>query len=279
MQHAQHRDCESLADLAPRLAAAAAVAREAGRLARRHLADSAGLAIAPKGLQDFVTAADGAVEHLIVERLGAAFPGDAFLGEEHGASAGAADAARLWVIDPIDGTANFMRDLPGWCISIALVADGRAAAGVVYDPVRDELYSGAHGLGAFRDGQPIGVSARTSLEGAVVGLGFSYRRPPSLHVEHVRRLLDAGVEYRRIGSGALGVAYVADGRLDAYIEQHINAWDVLAGLAIVAEAGGWTTDFLAGDGLSAGSAVLATTPALKEAIAAAAGLDAATFRL
>jgi myo-inositol-1(or 4)-monophosphatase len=150
---------------------------------------------------------------------------------------------------------------------------------VIYDPVRDELYTGARGRGARRDGAPIRVSPRTSLEGAVVGLGFSYRRPPSLHVEHVRRLLDAGVEYRRIGSGALGVAYVADGRLDGYIEQHINAWDVLAGLTIVAEAGGWTTDFLAGDGLSTGSAVLATTPALKDALAAAAGLDSATFGL
>jgi myo-inositol-1(or 4)-monophosphatase len=133
--------------------------------------------------------------------------------------------------------------------------------------MQDELYAAARGRGATLDGQPIRVSGIAELRHATVEAGWSPRRPPEDYAELVRRLKVAGTNVRRAGSGTLGLAYVADGRMEAYCELHINSWDALAGLLLVQEAGGWTNDFLADDGLTQGNPVLACTPELARALA------------
>ena len=245
-----------------RLAFASEVVREAGALALASFRN-ASLVVESKGVQDYVTAVDRAVEELIVSRLRAQFPGDDFLGEEGGRRTGRAGSDALWVIDPIDGTTNYAHGLPLWCISVALVYAGEIAFGLIFNPVSDEFYCAVRGQGASCNGQPIRVSSVRSPESARIGVGFSYRCPPALHVRDIGRLLEAHCEYARLGSAALGLAFVADGRFDGYWEPHVNSWDVLAGICLVREAGGWVSDFLADDGLFGGNAILACTPALQ----------------
>lgn len=249
--------------IATRFAFACAAARAGGALALESYRHRSTLAIESKGLQDLVTAADRAVEVMLVERVRTAFPGDVVLGEEGGFSATWNDRAPLWVIDPIDGTANFARGVPLWCVSIGLIVDGRCVAGAIYNPVTDELHAGSIAGVATCNGAPIKVSAVEDPKRARAGLGFSYRRSPAAHAQAVLRLLDAGCEYSRLGSGALGMAYVADGRFEGYFEQHINVWDVAAGIAIVQAAGGWTNDFLADGGIANGNAILAAAPGMR----------------
>ncbi|MFO1060069.1 MAG: inositol monophosphatase family protein [Dongiaceae bacterium] len=255
-----------------RLLVAMAVAREAGGLAARLRAAPERLGVELKGPQDFVTAADRAVERLIAERLGAAFPDDGFLGEE-GVGGGGGAADRLWVVDPIDGTANFVRGRAEWCVSIGLVADGRPALGVIYHPAADQLFSAGRGQGARRNGEPIRVSGAVSLDGATVGLDYSFSEPREVHAGHVAAVLARGCEYRRNGSAALSLAHVADGRLDGFVELRLKPWDVVAGIVLVEEAGGWASDFLAGDGLQRGNPMIAAAPGVRDALLAATGLE------
>jgi myo-inositol-1(or 4)-monophosphatase len=246
-------------ELEQRYLAACAVAREAGGLMRRHYRERTVGRIAFKGPQDFLTAADGEVERLVVAQLSDAFPKDRFVGEEGGGSFG----PRTWVIDPIDGTSNFARGIPHFCVSIAFLAGGRPCIGVIYDPMADELFTARRGAGANVNGRPMRVSGASDLRRATIELGWSTRRSPEVYTGTVQRILAAGGGFHRSGSGALGLAYVADGRNDGYFEAHINAWDVLAALVMVREAGGWSNDFLAGNGLTQGNAVLACTPGLR----------------
>jgi myo-inositol-1(or 4)-monophosphatase len=248
-----------MSDLDARFLAGSAVVRAAGRLARSHFENLGALAIESKGAQDHVSEADRAVERLIVAQLGAAFPEDRFLGEEGG---GAAHHS-LWIIDPIDGTTNFVHGLAAWCISLAYLRNGVPVIGLVYDPMADELFAARRGGGATCNGAPVQVSACNAIDQAMVAVGFSYRRPVEPFAAAVQRLLSAHCEFRRFGSGALAMAHVAAGRFDGYWEQHINSWDVAAGIVLVTEAGGWTSDFLAGEGLLKGNAILACTPALR----------------
>jgi myo-inositol-1(or 4)-monophosphatase len=254
-----------------RLALGCAVAREAGALALAAFRRRSQLpAHTFKGHQDYLTETDGEVERLVRNRIAAAFPTDSFLGEETGGSVGDA----LWVVDPIDGTANFARGNPHFCVSIAFVQDGRPELGVIYQPVTDELYAARRGGGATLNGRTIKVSGMATMAQAIVEAGWSTRRPLDAYVALVERLFAAGAQVQRAGSGALGLAYVADGRLDAYCELHINAWDALAGLLLVEEAGGAINDFLADDGLRRGNPVLGCTPALKDIMAEAMSLSA-----
>jgi myo-inositol-1(or 4)-monophosphatase len=252
-------------ELAARQRAAEIVARDAGLLARRYLADPGALNVAFKGPQDVVTAADGAVDRMIVAALRADFPEDAFLGEEGGGAAG----DRCWVIDPIDGTANFARGLPHWSVSIAFIASGRTEIGVIYDPNADLLYSARRGVGAMRNGVPIRVSATTDIARATVDIGYSRRTAIDDFGRIMTRLLQRGANVTQGGSAALGLARVADGRLDGYAERHLYAWDALAGLLLVEEAGGRVNAFLTGDALTAGNETIAATPALYAPIASA----------
>ena len=250
-------------ELSARHRAAEIVAREAGDLARSYLDGAHALDVARKGPQDVVTTADGAVERMIVAALYSQFPEDAFIGEEDGGTA--ADAC--WVIDPIDGTANFARGLPHWCVSIAFVADARTQIGVIHDPNGDLLYSARRGGGAWANAVPLRVSGTSDLARASVDIGYSRRTPIGDFAAILTRLLELGVNVTQSQSAALGLARVADGRLDAYAERHLYAWDALAGLLLVEEAGGRVNAFLEGDALTVGNETIAATPALYTAIA------------
>ena len=256
-----------LPPLTQRLRAAEAVACEAGRLALRYLAEPAALDVRLKGAQDIVTAADEAVEQLIVNRLRTAFPQDSFLGEEGGHLEGSAVDMPYWVIDPIDGTANFARGLPTWCTSIALVVAGRTELGVIHDPSADLTYTATRGCGARRNGQRLSVSTTADVARATVDTGYSSRTPVAAFGDLVTRLLHRGINVTQCGSAALGLARVADGRLDGYVERHLYAWDALAGLLLVEEAGGRVNAFLDDDALTQGNVTIAATPALYAVLA------------
>ena len=256
-------------DLDIRYLAACAIAREAGDVARRFFETREAGTYTLKGHQDVLTEADGAVERLITGRIADAFPGDTCVGEEGGGRYSAA----TWVIDPIDGTANFARGVAHFCISIALVRDGRPVLGAIYAPLSGELFAARRGGGAMVNGRPMRVSATTEIRRAMIEVGWSPRRPMTEHLALLQRVTATGAGFRRGGSGALGLAYVAAGRSDGYCELHMQPWDVLAGLVMVEEAGGWALDFLADDGLTHGNAVLACTPALKDALVAASELS------
>jgi myo-inositol-1(or 4)-monophosphatase len=263
-------------ELDSREEALAEVARDAGALARRLFSNPAALAVKLKGKQDFITVADGEVERMIVERLAKRFPGDAFLGEEGGAK-GSGDA--LWVIDPIDGTANFAHGIPHFCVSIALLAGGELVLGAIAAPIYGELYLARLGRGASLNGRKMRVVAHADIKQSIIELGWSSRLPARDYTAMLERVLATGATFMRAGSGALGLAYVADGRTHGYCERHINSWDALAGLLLVREAGGWTNDFLAGDALAKGNPVIACAPALREALVAATGVGQSNEKL
>ena len=258
-------------DLLVRLAAGSAVAREAGRLARRFFERRAELRIETKGPQDLVSIADRAVEDLIRGRLGALFPDDAVVGEE----AGGVSARRVWVVDPIDGTQNFLRGMPWFCIAMALMEEGRTVLGIVYDPNTDELFTARRGGGAFLNGEPIRVSDCTDLPSAVVGVGHSPRHAPELFLGPVTVLLGQGAQTRNILCGALQLAHVACGRLDATWDPYLLPWDVLAGILLVEEAGGTAAPYALRPDFSGGAPLLAGTASLVEIIGRAMGAPAA----
>jgi len=254
------------AALTSRYLAVQAIAVEAGRLAHGFLADPARLNIEMKGPQDFVSAADRATEQLIAQRLAAAFPEDTFLGEESGAAAGIERAETLWVVDPIDGTANFVRGLPDWCVSIGLLQGGRPELGAIYIPATDELYAARRSHGAFCNGRPIRVSDRTDMAGATIALEYSFGTESAVHRAQIGAAHALGAEYRRNGSGAVSLTRVASGRLDGFVEMLINLWDILAGIVLVEEAGGWISDFLGSGGLTRAAPLVAGAPGLRDAL-------------
>ncbi|HWU63541.1 MAG TPA: inositol monophosphatase [Ensifer sp.] len=215
-------------------------------------------AIEMKGAQDYLTEFDGRCEKFLRAAIADAFPQDGFFGEEGGGS----DAASLWVVDPIDGTANFARNIPHFCIAIAYVENGRAEFGAIYNPVLRELHFARRGHGATLNGKPILVSTVTNAEAATVELGWSARIPNADYLEALSGLLDFGFNVRRAGSGALGLAYVADGRNEAYAERHMNSWDCIAGLLMVEEAGGRVCSFEGSERILRGGPVLASVPGL-----------------
>jgi len=260
-------------ELDAREEALSAVAREAGALARELF--SKPIEIKLKGKQDYITEADGQVERMIISRLKARFPNDAFLGEEGGAQ-GRSEA--LWVIDPIDGTANFAHGIPHFCVSIAFMAGDELALGAIAAPMYGELYRARLGQGAFLNDRTMRVTDADPKQ-AVVELGWSSRRPVRAYTSLVERVLGTGATFLRAGSGALGLAYVAAGRTHGYCELHINSWDTLAGLLMVREAGGWTNDFLASHGLERGNSVLACAPGLKDVLIAATGVGQGNEKL
>jgi myo-inositol-1(or 4)-monophosphatase len=242
-----------------------ALARDAGKLAHRAFGNSA---TSMKGRHDVVTEMDREVERFIRSAIAKRFPGDSIIGEEEGGGAG----DRLWLIDPIDGTANYARGLPRYCVSIGYLERGVPTIGAIYDPSHDWLYSAAIGEGAWRDGTRIEVSRTAQLTAATVECGWSTRRTTEDYIALLSRVMSAGCAIRRAGSGALGLVDVATGSSEAYCELHINAWDCAAGIVIVREAGGFTNDFFAGDGLSNGNPLIATNSALSDELAALIGI-------
>ncbi|HEX6957201.1 MAG TPA: inositol monophosphatase family protein [Ferrovibrio sp.] len=257
-------------DVEQRLQHAEQVIREAGKLARGFYDNRGELVVKLKGVQDFVSQADAETEDLITSRLLSAFPHDGILGEERGRRGGETDA--LWVIDPIDGTANFVRGLPYWCVAIALVVGDVIELGLIYDPVGNRLYTARRGFGAYCNGAPISVSATRRLDHACIGLGIGHDEAGPPHAALIEQLLRAHCQYRRIGSGLLLLALAAEGGLDGFYEARMKPWDALAGLLMVREAGGLTNDYEGLDGLQRAEPVLALTPGLWAPFAAAIGI-------
>ena len=249
-------------DLELRLLTARAVAREAGKLAFDYFKRRAQLQVELKGMQDVVSVADRAVEDLMRARLSAAFPGDDLLGEE-GGGAERRPSAGLWVIDPIDGTANFLRGMPYWSVALAYVVDDRVEIGVTYDPVHDELFWARRGGRAHRDQAEVRVSGATDPRRGVVGSTFTFKMDVDRYLAIVDGILHAGSDHRRMGSTALMMCHVADGRLDGCVTGHCNSWDVIGGLLLVQEAGGVASDFIADNGLLEPGSASACTPGLQ----------------
>lgn len=256
--------------LTPLTQAIEEIVRAAGAMMRQAFNDPDQPAYSLKGRQDYLTVTDGAVERFVRAEIARRFPGDGLLGEEDG---GVTDTPRLWIVDPIDGTANFARQIPHFCISLGLMVDGVLEAGAIYQPMSDELFIAERGLGAYCNGRRMHVSTLTELPAATLEIGWSARLPAQTYIQLVSTAMDAGCSVRRAGSGALGLAYVAAGRCEAYAEAHINAWDVAAGLLLVTEAGGKINDFWADKGLENGSPVLATNAALAHDISVLTGID------
>jgi myo-inositol-1(or 4)-monophosphatase len=249
-------------------------AAEAGQMAHAAFGSPS---VSLKGRHDEVTAMDSAVERFIRAAIAKAWPDDAVLGEEDGASEGLALADRVWIIDPIDGTANYARSIAHYCVSIGYVEKGVPTVGALHDPSQERLYSAERGGGAWMSegGGParrLAVSPVATLDRATVECGWSLRRPQADYMALLDRVLSAGCAIRRAGSGALGLADVAAGRTEGYAELHINSWDCAAGLLLVAEAGGRINDFFAGQGLLAGNPILATNAALAQPLSALAGI-------
>lgn len=212
------------------------IAVDAGEFALDFFRRVGTLKIEDKGPQDFVSEADKAVELRVRAAIEQAFPEDGIVGEEHASKPSV--SGYTWVIDPIDGTTNFINAIPAWTVVIAIVKDDKTVVGVTRDPIHDETYLAVRGQGAFLNGTPLQCPADTSLSRGTVGTGFSNR----ISTDGVRRLIDeillAEGVFHRNASGALSLAYVAAGRLLGYVEEHMNAWDCLAGQLLIAEAGG-----------------------------------------
>lgn len=249
----------------PRYDAALELVGEAGALALGYFERVSTLQINSKGVQDVVTEADVAVERLIKARLSELYPQDAFIGEETGSTAIAAGQG-IWVVDPIDGTQPFVSGMTGWCVSIAYVEGDELQFGLVFSPAQDELFAGGVEHPATLNGVPLHVHPGAALTDGIVAVGYSPRIGPAEILPVFERLLSAGGTYFRNGSGALGLCYVAAGRLLGYVEPHINSWDCLGGIAVIRAAGGRTTDYLSGDALLAGNKLATGPPAVFDAL-------------
>jgi myo-inositol-1(or 4)-monophosphatase len=256
--------------LAARFQALSGIVRELGDLALGYFNDRARLGVSMKGAQDFLTVADGAVEALFRQRIAACFPDDVVVGEEMGgAAAGAPMPRRLWIIDPIDGTANFARGDLQWCVSVGFVADGAPTLGAVHAPALGETWLAQSGAGATRNGAPVRPDWAPDISRAIVEFGWSTRTSTADYLAALQRLYRAGASVKRGGSGALGVVNAAAGRTDGYGEPHINAWDVAAGLVIAQETGARVNAFCTGDWLSRGNPILVTAPHLWDVLSQA----------
>ncbi|WP_127145592.1 inositol monophosphatase family protein [Pelagibacterium montanilacus] len=242
---------------------AVSISREAGALALDYFHRRDTLVIENKAnAQDVVSIADKNVETLIRERVFAAFPEDGLIGEEHDDVP--SRSGYTWVVDPIDGTSPFVAGLPDWCVSIAVRDETRTVASAIFVPCQDDLYHALRGEGAWLNERKLAMDPDLSLRNGLTGMGANYRLPISLITTFAERLIGIGGMFYRNGSGALMLAYVGAGKLAGYYESHINAWDCLAALLIVEEAGGYVNDFAAHGDLHKGDEVFAAAPAARE---------------
>jgi myo-inositol-1(or 4)-monophosphatase len=207
-------------------------------------------AVEEKKKNDFVTYADRESEARIVATIRERFPNDAFLGEEGGTHGSVGDGARTWIIDPLDGTSNFVSGFPFWCVSIAAREGTELVAGVIWDPLRDEMYTAERGGGAWRNRTRLAVTARPDINGAYLATGFPFRNVDRIdtYLSLFRAVFVRARAIRRAGSAALDLAYVAAGVFDGFFEFRLAPWDIAAGALLIQEAGGVLTDYEGGTG-------------------------------
>lgn len=222
-------------------------ALKAGKALSRDFGEVQNLQVSVKGPGDFVSSADRNAEKIIRVELEKARPGFSFLMEEGGVIEGR-DTAHRWIIDPLDGTTNFLHGIPMFAISIALEREGQIVAGVVYNPAMDELYTAERGGGAYMNDRRLRVAARKDMADCVVATGIPHlgRRGHSVHLEQQRRIMLQVAGVRRMGAAALDLAFVAAGRFDGFWESGLSAWDMAAGIILVREAGGFVSDLASG---------------------------------
>jgi myo-inositol-1(or 4)-monophosphatase len=243
----------------PALNVMVAAARKAGRPLIRDFNELENLQISMKGPADFVTSADKRTEQILIDELSRARPGYGFLGEEGGAAAGA-DKSHRYIIDPIDGTTNFMHGIPHFAISIGLERDGQMVAGVVFNPVTDDLFIAEKGHGAYLNNKRLRVAARKELASTVIatGLPFLGKEGHARASAEMAEVMNVTAGIRRFGAASLDMAFVAAGRFDGFWEHSLQAWDVAAGIVLVREAGGMISDLGGGAEMLAKGSILAT---------------------
>jgi myo-inositol-1(or 4)-monophosphatase len=223
-------------------------ARKAARGLKRDFGEVERLQVSLKGPANFVSAADRRAEQVLHQELAKARPGYGFLGEEGGRIEGS-DKTHTWIVDPLDGTTNFLHGLPHFAISIALQRDDAIVAGVIYNPVSDDLFLGERGKGAFLNDQRLRVAGRRQLQDAVVACGLPHRGRGDLELfrQEFSAVQEEVAGLRRFGAATLDLAWIAAGRFDAYWERDLSPWDLAAGLLLVREAGGFVTDTAGGE--------------------------------
>jgi myo-inositol-1(or 4)-monophosphatase len=225
-------------------------ARLAGRALKRDFGEVEHLQVSLKGPANFVTAADRKAEEIVREELAKARPGYGFVGEETGRHEGS-DATHLWIVDPLDGTTNFLHGIPQFAISVALEREGTIVAGLVYNPATDEMYLAERGKGAFLNDKRLRVAGRRRLADSVVSCGLPHlgRGDLELNRRETAVVQEKVAGLRRFGSAALDLAFIAAGRFDGYWERGLASWDMAAGILLVREAGGYVTDLQGQDGM------------------------------
>lgn len=236
----------------PMLTIASRVARTAGETIFRSLEKIDLIDVHAKGLNDYVTEVDRTVEAYLVDQLRKTYPGHSFLLEESGLIEGRGkDAEWQWIIDPLDGTTNFIHGFPQFAISMAVTCKGVLEHALIYDPIRKEEFSASRGYGAQMNGRRLRVTQRKSLEGALIGTGFPFRDDQATHIDQYlgmfKTIATQSAGIRRAGAASLDLAYVAAGRLDGFWEFGLQPWDIAAGALIVREAGGLVSDFSGGE--------------------------------
>ena len=257
----------------PHVTIAARAARSAGNVILRYMNRIDGLHVVEKQQMDFVSEVDKLAEAEIVKELRRAYPDHAILAEESGATG---KGPLTWVIDPLDGTHNYLRGIPHFCVSIALLEKGVPIHAVIFDPLRDELYTASKGDGAYLNDRRMRVSKRENLGGAMIATGFPFRQREHLgpQLDMTRAILGQAEDIRRSGSAALDLAYVAAGRYDGYFEIGLKPWDMAAGVLLVHEAGGRYCDFAGRDGIPASGNLIAGNLNVAKAMVEAIGQQA-----
>lgn len=241
-------------------------ARKGGDLALRYLNRVGDLEVRSKARNEFVTQVDQAAEAAIIGSIRERYPQHAILAEESGKHAG---NEFTWIIDPLDGTTNFIHGFPVFSVSIALEVHGQLEVGVVYDPCRQELFTATRGGGAQLDGRRIRVSSWPGLEGSLIGTGFPYRSNTGWlpqYMPMLQAVMESTAGVRRPGSAALDLCYVAAGRLDGFWEFGLNIWDIAAGTLMIREAGGIATSLTAGQELAESGNIIAGSPKVHAAL-------------
>ncbi len=244
---------------------AVSAARRAGDLIMRYRNRVHNLKVSSKGRNDFVTEVDQQAEAAIIDTISKAYPAHGFLGEETGRQG---NTEAYWIIDPLDGTTNYLHDFPMFCVSLAYCQRGQIEHGVIYDPMSQELFTATRGEGAQLDGRRIRVSGRRGLEGALIGTGFPFRAHDNLdeYLAMFRDVLTATAGIRRAGSAALDLAYVAAGRLDGFWESGLQPWDLAAGALMIREAGGLITNLAGSEGFLESGNVAGGNPRVHAAL-------------